>query len=86
MRRFLLGVSLAAIFAAPASASTVTNSFNVLLTINAQCQMTKPADVNFGAVGIISAALTQTTSVQVVCTNTTPYTLGLDGEIGRAHV
>ncbi|MBV1705523.1 MAG: spore coat protein U domain-containing protein [Hyphomicrobiales bacterium] len=78
MRKFLLAVAGCALCAAPASAATLSNTFNVLLTINAQCTLTKPADVNFGATGLISAALTQTTAISVTCTNATPYTLGLD--------
>ena len=79
MRKYLLAVAACALCAAPASAATtITNTFNVLLTVQAQCLMTKPADVNFGTVGVIAAALTQTTTVQVTCTNSTPYTLGLD--------
>jgi spore coat protein U-like protein len=64
---------------APAfAATTVTNTFNVTMTITAQCMVTNPTTMAFASTGLLSAAVNQTSSFNVTCTNTTPYNIGLD--------
>lgn len=58
--------------------TTVTDTFDVLITINAFCAITNPTDLNFGTHTIISAAVDQTSTFDVQCTNTTPFDIGLD--------
>lgn len=59
-------------------ATTVTNSFAVQMTITSQCTVSNPTTLNFGSSGLIAAAINQTNTFNVTCTNTTPYTVGLD--------
>lgn len=72
----------AAIACAPAAggqalAATATATFNVTMTIQAGCTVTGGADLNFGTVGVIATNVDTSTTFQVTCTNTTPYTIGL---------
>jgi len=69
-----------------ASATTVTTSFNAKITIVAACTMTTPADLDFGSTGLITANIDQTTTMNVTCTNTTPYNIGLDKGTNGASV
>ena len=67
----------------PASATTTTQTFQVQLTIQAQCVINSTATLNFGTLGVLGGAggstnNDQTTTVAVQCTNTTPYDIGLD--------
>jgi spore coat protein U-like protein len=76
---------LAAVFlAAPLSAGaavysngTATATFNVTLTIAANCTIAA-TPLNFGSTGVLAAPVNQTTNLAVTCTNTTPYNIGLD--------
>ncbi|WP_345817836.1 spore coat U domain-containing protein (plasmid) [Paraburkholderia sp. PREW-6R] len=56
---------------------TATATFNVSLTIQANCGISANP-LNFGTNGVLSSALNQQTTVSVTCTNTTPYNVGLD--------
>ena len=44
------------------------------------CRLT-PSTLNFGAVSVLTSAVTATASLGVQCTNTTPYNVGLDGGV-----
>ncbi|WP_425470725.1 Csu type fimbrial protein [Trinickia fusca] len=68
-----LPVSHAAIY----SNGTATSTFNVSLTIQANCTVLANP-LNFGTNGVLAAALNQQTTVAVTCSNTTPYNVGLD--------
>jgi len=68
----------------PADATTTTQTFQVQLTIQAQCVINSTATLNFGTLGVLAGAgqnanNDQTTTVAVQCTNSTPYDIGLDG-------
>jgi spore coat protein U-like protein len=58
--------------------TTVTDTFDVLITINAFCAITSPTDLDFGANTLLNANVDQTSTFDVQCTNTTPYDIGLD--------
>jgi spore coat protein U-like protein len=76
---------VAAAFAAAsgaAQAATATTSFQVQLTIQAQCLINSASTLNFGTQGVISANVDQTSTIQVQCTNSTPYNIGLDAGTG----
>jgi spore coat protein U-like protein len=61
-----------------ANAAVVTSQFQVRITITAACTISTAPTLDFGSAGVISANINQTTTFNVQCTNTTPYTVGLD--------
>lgn len=63
-------------------AATATSSFTVSITIAATCTVNSASTLNFGNQGILSANVDQTSAIQVTCTNTTPYNIGLDAGTG----
>src|SRR5262249_17854431 len=82
-RRIVYCVAIALVVApAAAHAATATTSFSVQLTIQAQCLINSASTLNFGTQGVLSANVDQTSTLQVQCTNSTPYTIGLDAGTG----
>lgn len=80
-----LTLGLAAGFAlvgGAAYAATTTSTFQVQLTITAQCIINSAANLNFGSQGILSSNVDQSSTLSVQCTNTTPYNIGLDAGTG----
>jgi spore coat protein U domain-containing protein, fimbrial subunit CupE1/2/3/6 len=65
-----------------AQAATATTSFQVQLTIEAQCLINSASTLSFGTQGVLSANVDQTSTIQVQCTDTTTYTIGLDAGTG----
>jgi spore coat protein U-like protein len=66
-----------------ARAATATSSFTVQVTITASCTIVSTATLNFGgSVGVLTANVDVSTTLQVQCTNTTPYNIGLNAGIG----
>jgi spore coat protein U-like protein len=63
-------------------AATTTTTFTVQMTIATSCTIVSAATLNFGSQGVLVANVDQTTSIQVQCTNTTPYNIGLDAGTG----
>src|SRR5262249_23078780 len=61
-----------------AEALTATGSFNVQVAITATCVVTSATTLDFGTQGVLSANVDQTSTINVTCTNTTPYNIGLD--------
>ena len=61
-----------------AHAATTTTTFTVQLTITASCTINSASTLNFGSQGVLAANVDQTSTIQVQCTNTTPYNIGLD--------
>jgi spore coat protein U-like protein len=59
-------------------AATTTSTFTVQATIIASCTINSASTLNFGSIGVLTAAVNQTSTLQVQCTNTTPYNIGLD--------
>jgi spore coat protein U-like protein len=66
----------------PSFAATSTATFTVQVTIVATCTINSAATLNFGSQGVFTANVDQTSTVQVQCTNTTPYNVGLDAGLG----
>jgi spore coat protein U-like protein len=64
-----------------ALAASITTTFNVTLTVTASCTVSA-TDLPFGSTGTIAADIDNTSSVTVMCTNTTPYNVGLDAGTG----
>jgi spore coat protein U-like protein len=63
-------------------AATATTSFTVSVTIAATCTINSASALNFGNQGILSTNVDQTSTIQVTCTNSTPYNIGLDAGTG----
>jgi len=62
-----------------AQATTANSSFTVQVTIAATCTVNSAATLNFSSSqGLLTANVDQQSDIQVTCTNTTPYTVGLD--------
>jgi spore coat protein U-like protein len=69
-----IGVSLLA----TSANADVTDNLNLQATITGTCTVNNGADINFGAAILsLSAAVTASTTVDVNCTNTIPYTVGI---------
>jgi spore coat protein U-like protein len=60
------------------AATTTTSTFSVQLTITASCVISSASTMNFSSSGVIATAINQTSTIQVQCTNTTPYNIGLN--------
>jgi spore coat protein U-like protein len=60
------------------SNGTATATFNVTLTLQANCTITA-TPLSFGTNGVLATALNQQTTLAVTSTNTTPYNVALDG-------
>ncbi len=69
-------------FATATQAATTTATFNVQMTITSGCAINSASALNFGSSGLIAANIDQTSTIQVQCTNTTPYNIGLDAGAG----
>lgn len=63
-------------------ATTTSTTFTVSVTLAATCTINSASALNFGNQGILSANVDQTSTIQVTCTNTTPYNIGLDAGTG----
>jgi spore coat protein U-like protein len=80
--RLALGLGALMYAAAPCEAQTATTTFTVQMTILANCAIDSAATLNFGSQGVLSANIDQTSTIQVTCTNTTPYNIGLSAGTG----
>ena len=69
-------------FASASLAATTTSTFTTQVTIAAACTINSAATLNFGSQGVLLANVDQTSTLQVQCTNTTPYNIGLDAGTG----
>ncbi|TSE02763.1 spore coat U domain-containing protein [Mesorhizobium intechi] len=81
-RKTALCLSILALFGGEARATTITTPMVVQMTITASCTISSASTLNFGSSGVIAANVDQTSTVQVQCTNTTPYNIGLDAGTG----
>jgi spore coat protein U-like protein len=75
---FGLAAILAVMLSGAAFAATTTTTFAVQITINAACTILSASTLNFGAQGVLTANVNQTSTIAVQCTNTTPYNIGLN--------
>lgn len=66
------------LFMASAFSATATGNLNVRITIQAECKVVTAADLDFGTRGVVDANIDQTTTISVQCTNSTPYSVGLN--------
>ena len=81
-----IAISFIAAFLAVSSdsvlATTTTTTFQSQIVIQAQCVIVSASTLNFGTQGVLSANVDQTSTIQVQCTNTTPYNIGLNAGTG----
>ena len=63
-------------------AASTTSTFAVQVAITATCTINSASTLNFGTQGILATNVDQTSTIQVTCTNTTPYNIGLDAGTG----
>jgi len=62
----------------PLYAATATTTMTVQMTITATCLVNSATALNFGTQGVLATNVDQTSTLQVTCTNTTPYNIGLN--------
>jgi spore coat protein U-like protein len=60
-----------------AVAATSTANMTVQLVVTSTCSV-NAATLNFGSTGLLASAITGSTSLSVTCSNSTPYSVGLD--------
>ena len=65
-----------------ANAATVTSTFTVQMTVTSSCVINSASTLNFGSQGVLTGNVDNTSTLQVQCTNTTPYNIGLDAGTG----
>lgn len=84
VRRLPSPILFAAILPATmATAQTVaTDSFDVRITILAECRVVSTETLDFGAQGVLGAAIDASATLEVTCTQTTPYAIGLGQGLG----
>jgi spore coat protein U domain-containing protein, fimbrial subunit CupE1/2/3/6 len=58
--------------------TTVTTTFQARVTIAATCVIGGATTLDFATQGVLSANVNQMSTIQVQCTNTTPFNIGLD--------
>jgi len=63
-------------------AATSTATMTVQMTITATCTVNSASTLNFGTQGVLAVNVDQTSTIQLTCTNTTPYNVGLDAGTG----
>jgi spore coat protein U-like protein len=61
-----------------ADAASTSSSFTTQITITSSCTILGTAALNFGNQGVIGVNVPATSTLQVQCTNSTPYNIGLD--------
>lgn len=75
---FFLGLFIAS----RSQAATTTSTFQVTMTITADCLITSTNTLAFGSSGVIAANVDASANLGVQCTNTTPYNIGLNAGTG----
>jgi spore coat protein U-like protein len=82
LRIAVLGMIMGVAAVGSASATTSTGSFQVTLTIQGTCSLQTESTLAFGTQTAIASNLDTTSSIVVLCTNATPYTVGLSAGTG----
>ncbi|WP_208276836.1 Csu type fimbrial protein [Massilia oculi] len=83
-RNRVLAAVLAAVMpftGSAAFAATKTATFDVTMRVVADCTIAATG-IDFGQSGVITAAISGQSNINVTCTNTTPYNVGLDAGTG----
>ncbi|MBW9064460.1 spore coat U domain-containing protein [Rhizobium herbae] len=87
MKRFPAILAFCGVAALPPSvlAATSSASFNVQITITSACSLSA-SDLVFPTTGLLASDVAGSTSLGVTCTNTTPYSIGIDKGVNGASV
>ena len=85
--RLCLGAALVSAWLSPLTArsvlaATVTQNITVSLTIQAECKIQATTNLAFGTDGVIDANVDATSTMDIQCTNTTPYTISMNAGTG----
>ena len=64
------------------NAATATSTFTVQMTVTSSCVINSASTLNFGSQGVLVANVDNASTLQVQCTSTTPYNIGLDAGLG----
>jgi spore coat protein U-like protein len=84
--RLALKVAVAAAsvlcFVGASFALTTTSTFTTQIMGTAACTISSASTLDFGATGVLVANVDRTSTVQVTCTDSTPYDIGLDAGTG----
>lgn len=79
MKQLTAFLTAAGIAVAPqVLAATATSTFNVTMTIQNSCSITNRTNLAFGSAPGLTTLVDQTSTIEVTCTNSTPYTVGLN--------
>ena len=81
LKSMLIGACLLQ-FAGASLAATTTSTFTVQVAITASCTINSTATLNFGSQGVLTANVDNTSTMQVQCTSSTPYNIGLNAGTG----
>jgi len=82
LKRFMLGLVAGLSMVGTSHAAVTTATFQVRMTIQADCRIVSASDLDFGTSGVISANVDVNSTLNVQCTNTTPYNIGLNAGTG----
>ncbi|MBI1866762.1 MAG: spore coat U domain-containing protein [Methylocystis sp.] len=66
--------------------TTVTSTFQSRVTIAATCVIGGASTLDFGSPGVLGSNVDQTSTIQVTCTNSTAFNIGLDKGTNGASV
>lgn len=78
MNKLLRSAALLLLAAAGARGTMVTTTFQVQITLTASCSITAN-NLNFGSnQGLLTSAVDGSTTLGVICSNTTPYAVALN--------
>ena len=85
--RVCLGLAVACAYLSPmtfqvALAATVQQNITVSLTLQADCKIQAATNMSFGVNGVIDSNRDTTSTMDVQCTDTTPYTISLNAGTG----
>lgn len=80
--RFILAAGVAAGSIEAATGATSTATLNVSMTIQSSCSIATQPSLAFASSGALNTSIDATTTFNVQCTNSTPYTIGLDAGSG----
>src|SRR5215475_957141 len=82
-KKAFYGVAAMALLSGAAdAASPATTQFQVKLTIQDECVINSAPTLDFGTSGVLTAAVNQSSTLVIQCTNLTPYNIGLDAGTG----
>jgi spore coat protein U domain-containing protein, fimbrial subunit CupE1/2/3/6 len=69
-----------------ANATTTTTTFQTKVTIAASCIIGGASTLDFGSPGLLNANVDQTSTIQIQCSNTTPFNIGLNQGVNGPSV